>query len=59
MAVAELAAQDAVGVVEPLRQALRDELGVTPAVRLAPFRSLLQTTFKATRTVDTEGAAAS
>jgi hypothetical protein len=58
--VAELAAQDAVpvGIEERLSQALRDELGVAPAVRLAPFRSLPRTTFKATRTVDTEGTAA-
>jgi hypothetical protein len=44
--------------VERLSQALRDELGVTPAVRLAPFRSRPRTTLKATRTIDTEGTAA-
>jgi hypothetical protein len=45
--------------VERLSQAIRDELGVTPAVRLASLPVAPRTTFKATRTIDTEGTAAS
>ena len=40
------------GVEERLRRALRDELGVTPAIRLESYGTLERTTFKAKRIVE-------
>lgn len=40
------------GVEDRLRQALKEELGVTPSIRLEPYGTLERTTFKAKRLVD-------
>lgn len=40
------------GIEERLRHALREELGVTPSVRLEPYGTLERTTFKAKRIVE-------
>lgn len=46
------AAGERPGIEERLRRALKDELGVTPSIRLEPYGTLERTTFKAKRIVD-------
>ena len=46
------AAGSSPGIEERLRRALKEELGVTPAVRLEPYGTLERTTFKAKRIVE-------
>lgn len=53
--VGEWAVEAAPGVEERLRRALREELGVTPAVRIEPRATLERTTFKAQRIVELGG----
>jgi phenylacetate-CoA ligase len=50
--VAEYVAAPAAGLEGHLQQALRAELGVTPAIRLEPYGTLERTTFKAKRIVE-------
>jgi phenylacetate-CoA ligase len=50
--VAEYLAAPAAGLEGHLQQALRAELGVTPAIRLEPYGTLERTTFKAKRIVE-------
>ena len=40
------------GIEERLRRALKDELGVTPSIRVEPYGTLERTTFKAKRIVE-------
>ena len=50
--VAECVAAPPAGLEGRLQQALRAELGVTPAIRLEPYGTLERTTFKAKRIVE-------
>lgn len=50
--VVECHAEPPEGLGTRLEQALRAELGVTPAVRLEPYGTLERTTFKAKRIVE-------
>ena len=50
--VAECVSDPPAGLDARLQRALRDELGVTPAVRLEPYNTLERTTFKAKRIVE-------
>jgi phenylacetate-CoA ligase len=50
--VAECVAEPPAGLESRLQQALRNELGVTPTVRLEPYGTLERTTFKAKRIVE-------
>ena len=50
--VAELAVAEPAGLDERVVRALREELGVTPALRLDPYGTLERTTFKARRIVE-------
>ena len=50
--VAECLAAAPAGLENRLQQALRAELGVTPAIRLEPYGTLERTTFKAKRIVE-------
>ncbi|MCL4369164.1 MAG: phenylacetate--CoA ligase [Actinobacteria bacterium] len=50
--VAERTGEEAAGISDRLRQALRAELGVTPGLRLEPFGTLERTAFKAKRILE-------